>query len=265
MPTPTETFDPRRFQTTVPFYSRYRLGYPALLIRRVIERVGLKPGDPVMDLGCGPGLLTIPFAQEGMKVTGVDPEPGMLDAAADAARKAGVTMTLKQGSSFDLPTGGPFKLVTMGRSFHWMDREPTLAALDKVVTPDGAVALLHDLRNHTIENRWREKLNDLADRYGRTESCHVRARQSADHRSHESVLMSSVFNRVERVSVFVRRELSADDVVGLAFSMSTSSPQKLGDKKDQFESELRAMLAEQSPDDRFVELAEMTAVIARRP
>jgi hypothetical protein len=77
--------------------------------------------------------------------------------------------------------------------------------------------------------------------------------------------MSSVFNRVERVSVFVRRELSADDVVGLAFSMSTSSPQKLGDKQDQFESELRAMLAEQSPDDRFVELAEMTAVIARRP
>jgi hypothetical protein len=63
----------------------------------------------------------------------------------------------------------------------------------------------------------------------------------------------------------VRRELSADDVVGLAFSMSTSSPQKLGNKKDQFESELRAMLAEQSPDDRFVELAEMTAVIARRP
>ena len=60
---PAENYDPRRFQTTVPYYARYRLGYPELLIRRVIERAGLKPRDAVMDLGCGPGLLAIPFAK----------------------------------------------------------------------------------------------------------------------------------------------------------------------------------------------------------
>ena len=49
---------------------------------------GLEPGDAVMDLGCGPGLLAIPFAQAGMKVTAVDPEPEMLEAAG-AARAAG--------------------------------------------------------------------------------------------------------------------------------------------------------------------------------
>lgn len=266
MSTPAETFDPRRFQTTVPYYTRYRLGYPPLLIRRVIERVGLTPGDPVMDLGCGPGLLTVQFAKEGMSVAGVDPEPKMLEDAAKAAEDAGVNVTLRQGSSFDLPTGiGPFKLVTMGRSFHWMDREPTLAVLDKIVTRDGAVVVLHDLQNRTVENKWHNVLHDLADKYGRADSCHVRARRSPDHRSHESVLMASVFSHVERASVFVRRELNADDIVGLAFSTSTSSPQKLGDKKDQFEAELRAALTELSPDDSFTEIAEMSAVIATRP
>ena len=140
MSDPAQNYDPRRFQTTVPYYTRYRLGYPDLLIQRVIAQVGLARGDAVMDLGCGPGLVAIPFARAGMAVMGVDPEPAMLEAAKAAAAEAGVALDLRQGSSFDLPRGiGPFKLVTMGRSFLWMDREATLKALDGLVTPDGAV------------------------------------------------------------------------------------------------------------------------------
>jgi hypothetical protein len=30
-------FEPRRFRTTVPYYARYRLGYPAELIGQVTE------------------------------------------------------------------------------------------------------------------------------------------------------------------------------------------------------------------------------------
>lgn len=260
-----KSYDPRRFQTTVPYYERYRLGYPGLLIRRVIERVGLKSGDAVMDLGCGPGLVAIPFAKAGMAVTGVDPEPAMLEAARDAADAAGVVLDLRQGSSFELPAGiGPFKLVTMGRSFHWMDREATLALLDGLVAPGGGVAILHDHHPKTVENRWRSMFHDLADAYGRKDSCHVRARESEDHRSHESVLMRSAFAHVERVSVFLNLTRTADDIVGLAFSLSTTAPQKLGERKEQFERDLRARLAEISPDGRFEEIAEMTAVIATR-
>jgi len=265
MSNPAQTYDPRRFQTTVPYYTRYRLGYPDLLICRVITHMKLKPGDAVMDLGCGPGLLAVPFAKTGMAVTGVDPEPGMLAAAGEAARDGGVTLDLRQGSSFDMPAGiGPFKLVTMGRSFHWMDREATLEILDRMVTPDGGVAILHDHHTKTVENRWRRAFHELADEYGRKDSCHVRARESEDHRSHESVLMHSAFPHVERVSVFLKVMRTADDIVGLAFSLSTTAPQKLGDRKDQFERELRAKLAELSPDGRFEEIAEMTAVIATR-
>jgi len=265
MSDPAQTFDPRRFQTTVPYYSRYRLGYPDLLIRRVIGRVGLKAGDAVMDLGCGPGLVAIPFAQAGMAVTGVDPEPAMLAAAKAAAAEAGVTLDLRQGSSFDLPKSiGPFKLVTMGRSFHWMDREATLAVLDPLVTADGAVVLMHDIHTKTAENRWRRMLHELGNDYGRDESFHVEARQNPAFRAHESVLMNSAFPHVESVGVFVHRDLTADDIVGLAFSLSTSSPQKLGDRIGEFETRLRAKLAELSPEGRFEEIAGMTAVIATR-
>lgn len=261
-----DNYDPRRFQTTVPFYARYRLGYPDLLIRRVIERVGLKAGDAVMDLGCGPGLLAIPFAKAGMAVTGVDPEPEMLVAAKEASHAAGVRVALEQGSSFDMPPGiGLFKLVAMGRSFHWMDREATLQILDGMIVPGGAVALLHDVHTKTVENRWRRMLQDIGNEFGRERAFHVEARENPDFQSHESVLMNSVFAHLERVSVFIRVERTPDDIVGLAYSLSTSAPQKLGERRAEFEARLREELAKLSPEGHFSEIAEMTALIATRP
>jgi SAM-dependent methyltransferase len=265
MAEPPKTYDPHRFRTTVPYYTRYRLGYPPALIERVIGIVGLRPGDAVMDLGCGPGLLAILFAQAGMKVTAIDPEHEMLEAARDAAREAGVSLDLRLGSSFDWPAGiGPFRLVTMGRSFHWMDREATLTVLDSLVTADGAVALFHDEHPQTAENAWRRIMHDVADRYGRQDSHHVQVRGQSGYRKHESVLLNSPFNRLEHAGIFIKREMTADDIVGLAFSLSTTAPQKLGERAAAFEKDLRAALAEVSPSGHFTEIAEMLALVARR-
>jgi SAM-dependent methyltransferase len=260
-----KSYDPSRFKTNVPFYARYRLGYPERLIAWVVAHTDTKRGDAVMDIGCGPGLLAIPFARQGLAVTGIDPEPAMLEAGREAAREAGAPVTFRQGSSYDLPADiGPFKLVTMGRAFHWMDGPATLAALDACVVPGGAVVLMHDLHTKTAENRWRQVLHDVGNEFGRDAEHHIEARSRADFVAHESVLMNSPFGHLERISVFVTRAMRADDIVGLAFSLSTSSPQKLGPRKDEFEARLRSRLAELSPDGRFTELAEMTALIATR-
>jgi len=260
-----QSYDPHRFRTAVPYYARYRLGYPESLIAKVIELVGLKHGDAVLDLGCGPGTLAIPFAKAGMRVTGVDPEPEMLAACGAGTKAAGVAVALKRGSSFDMPAGiGPFRLVTMGRAFHWMDREAALQLLDRLVSRDGAVAHFDDEHPRTVENRWRHLLRDLGDKYGRAQAPHIVERESADYRTHESYFLNSPFCRIERYGVIVRRAITAEDIVGLAFSLSYTAPQKLGDRKDEFERELRAGLAEISPDGCFTEIAEMAALIGHR-
>jgi len=263
---PSADFNPRRFRTTVPYYARYRLAYPELLIRRVIERVGLARGDSVMDLGCGPGLLAIPFARAGMKAAAVDPEPEMLEQAREAAKEAGVAIDLRQGSSFELPQGiGPFRLVAMGRAFHWMDREVTLKTLDGIVTEDGALAFFDDDHPDTRENAWRRALRDVGNRYGREDTAHLRGKKRADYRGRESLLFDSAFSCIEACTVYVKREIVTDEIVGLAFSLSTSSPEALGERLPEFERELRAALGEISPDGRFTEIAEVEVQIARRP
>lgn len=263
--TPASAFNPRRFRSTVPFYARYRLAYPDSLAERVAGLVGLKYGDAVLDLGSGPGLLAVPFAKLGMTVTAVDPEPDMVAACADAAREAGVAVTVVQGSSFALPAGiGPFKLVTMGRSFHWMDREATLAVLDQLVTGDGALALFDDDHPATVENAWRRALRDVGIQYGRNTSPNVMLRMAPDYRSDHALLMDSAFPRIAGVSEYVRRPITADEVVGLGFSLSTTSPERLGDRAPAFEADLRVALAALSPEGRFTEIAELTALVARR-
>ena len=264
--TDIRAYEPRRFKSTVPFYERYRLGYPDRLIQRVIEFTHLAPGDSVLDLGTGPGLLAVRFAAAGMNVSAADPEPDMLAAAAEAARSAGVTLQLWQGGSDDLTSDmGPYRLVTMGRAFHWMDREATLRMLERIVTRGGAIALFHDDHPQTAENRWTKVMHEVGDRYGRSAEPHIAERRTAQYRSHASMLLASTFSVLDGLSITIEKPISLDEIVGRAFSMSTCARDKLGARAAAFEEELRDALVALSPGGQFTEIVEFKALVAMRP
>ena len=258
-------YEPRRFQSAVPFYERYRLAYPERLIARLAVLLGLEPGDAVLDLGCGPGSLALPLARMGLAVTAADPEPEMLAAAETAAGTAGLRLNFWRGGSYDLePAMGPYRLVTIGRAFHWMDRLATLAMLDRVIVPGGAVALFHDAHPVLPENEWFKILCKVGDRYGRAAQPHMAERKALGHRRYEPFLFQSAFTRLDGLSVTVRKPISEDEIVGRAFSQSTTSPEKLGARADAFETELRERLRALSAEGQFIEVAEMVALVARR-
>jgi ubiquinone/menaquinone biosynthesis C-methylase UbiE len=258
--------EPGRFASTVAYYERYRLGYPDRLLARVAHLSGLKPGDPILDLGAGTGMLAVGFARAGMAVTAMDPEADMLAVCAQAAQAAGVSVTLRQGSSHDLsPDMGPFKLVTMGRSFHWMDRAATLGMLERIVTPDGGVALFHDAHPPVAENAWFKRMREVQDKFGRDQEAHIKERRGSSHSRYEPFLLASQFTQLDGLSVTIRQTITADDLVGRAFSMSTCSRAKLGTRAEEFADALRAALRELSPDGTFAEVAELVALLARRP
>jgi ubiquinone/menaquinone biosynthesis C-methylase UbiE len=262
---PVRVYEPRRFKSAVPFYERYRLSYPERLIRRVIALACLEPGDAILDLGSGPGLLAVPFAQAGMTVTAADPEPSMLAAADARARAAGVPLALWEGGSYELtPAMGPYRLITIGRAFHWMDRAATLAMLDRIVTPDGGVAFFHDAHPDVAENRWFKTLREVTDRHGK-DAGHIAERKAGGHRRYEPFLFASAFTVLDGLSVTVRREISLDDIVGRAYSLSTCAPERLGERRADFEQDLRSSLSPLAEHGKFTEVAEMVALLARRP
>src|SRR5262249_48308695 len=62
--------------------------------RVIVRRAGLRPGFTVLDVGCGPGRVTIPAAErvgpQG-EVVAVDIQPGMLRRVQEKARAANLT------------------------------------------------------------------------------------------------------------------------------------------------------------------------------
>ena len=88
-------FEARRFRSTAAYYTRYRVPYPDELIARVAEHAGLQAGQRLLDLGCGPGQLGIAFARmTGAQVTGIEPEPDMLETARADADNADIPLAV---------------------------------------------------------------------------------------------------------------------------------------------------------------------------
>jgi len=80
--------------------SRYDRGIRWLIggrLESVYDRLTayVKPGDSVLDLGCGTGALSLRAAKRGARVKAIDINPGMLDRARSKAKEANLSQRVE--------------------------------------------------------------------------------------------------------------------------------------------------------------------------
>jgi SAM-dependent methyltransferase len=262
MDTSTVLF-PGRFRRLADVYARGRPPYPSLLAQRVAAFLGLDGSQDVLDLGTGPGFLAIDYYPFARRVVGVDPEPEMLRVAAEMAHRNGADIEFIQGSSATIgPELGRFRAVTIGRAFHWMDRRTTLAALDAIIEPGGAVVLFSESFPAVPANDWYPKFRTILDAYAMDDP----AREILTHgKDHETVLLTSAFSHLERMSVLERRATPLESLVDRALSFARAWDGRPGARSDQLVQVIRSALTPFVVDDAVNEVIEGTALIARRP
>lgn len=110
--------------------------YPVWLIRRYLGReIGT-----VADLGCGTGLSARCWLGCARQVIGVEPNPDML---AQARRRPAPNLSFRQGyaQATGLPAGSVDAAVC-AQSFHWMEPEPTLREICRILCPGGVFAAI---------------------------------------------------------------------------------------------------------------------------
>src|SRR5262245_48834082 len=66
-----------RFDGLANVYDRYRPNYPAPAIAHIWHRCQLQPGMLLVDVGCGTGISSRPFAAGGIRVIGIEPNVDM--------------------------------------------------------------------------------------------------------------------------------------------------------------------------------------------
>lgn len=69
----------------------------------LVERVGVQPGETLLDVATGSGNVAIAAAMVGASVTGLDLTPRLLEAARERASRAGVDVRWTEGDAEELP------------------------------------------------------------------------------------------------------------------------------------------------------------------
>lgn len=243
--------DPDIYKGTAWYYSRFRPPYPKTLVTVLRDTFGLDGRGRLLDLGCGPGPVAIPIAHLFDEVVAMDPEPEMLIEGRAQAEHAGVSnIEFRHGSSEDLsPALGRFRLVTMGNSFHWMERQRTLDALYDLVTDGGGIAVVGQGAPLTAPppTPWRTAINDVVRKYvgDRRLPWDQIPYQTED--LHETYINRSRFTDLTCYEEPFEVTWTIESMLGNLYSMSFCSRRLLGDRVDAFERDLRAAILAVEP------------------
>jgi len=125
-------------------YAAYRAGYPEAFYE-VLVALGIgKPGQRILDLGTGTGVLARAFARRGAFVTGIDIAANQIAAASALAAQEGLDIAFHvcAAESIDFPEGS-FEVIAAGQSWLYFDAAVMVPKVLRILTVDGCLALTH--------------------------------------------------------------------------------------------------------------------------
>lgn len=272
-------WDESLFGGSAPFYERGRIPYPPGLHDAFADVADLDGRPRLLDVGCGTGRVALALADLFDEVVGVDPDAAMLAEAERLAVERAVTNVtwVRRRAEELFPDVGSFRYATFAASFHWMDREVVAARTFAVLEPGGAFVHVGGAEVRTPPPTVPPPhpappagpVARLAQRYlGPARRAGQGVLRHGTPGDEWAVLQHAGFEPPEATIVPGRHVLvrTIDDIVASVFSMSATAPHLFGDRVEEFERELRDLLAEAADAGRFcVQVPDLALVVYRRP
>jgi ubiquinone/menaquinone biosynthesis C-methylase UbiE len=196
------------------------------------------------------------------EVVALDPDPGMLAEARRTALAAGVSnIEWREAGSREVGlVPGPIKLVLMGQSFHWMDRDQVLRDLYGLVEDGGGIAMIAPGERRPQES-WEAEAARVVRRYMGEQPWHPHRNREPRH---EPALQRSRFAITEYVEFpsVLTRDIAS--IIGCLYSNSSSTRRLLDGREAAFEADIREAMLRLNPSGVFHETVETGVLIASR-
>ena len=137
------------FDEAASLYDEVRPGYPEDLFDDVVSLAGIQPAGRILEIGCGTGQATVPFARRGYRILCVELGENM---AAIARRNLeGYPQTDVRTGAFEdmLLQEGAFDLAISATAFHWLDPEIAYPKVATALRDGGSLALFWNVHVHS--------------------------------------------------------------------------------------------------------------------
>jgi SAM-dependent methyltransferase len=144
---PKDTWSERRtaFGAQAAAYAIGRPGYPEAALSWIVPSGARR----VLDLAAGTGVLTRQLLPMGLDVVAIEPAAEMRAHVPSAAE-------VLEGSAESIPLDDEsVDAVVVGTAFHWFDGPTAMAEIRRVLRPGGAVGLLWNMLDDSVDWVWR--------------------------------------------------------------------------------------------------------------
>ena len=146
----------RGFSAAADAYERSRPDYPQAAIEQLADRLELRPGRTVLDVGAGTGKLTRLLLPTGARTLALEPVAEMRAKLVATAPGAEVLDGLAE--AVPLPDGS-IDAAVCAQAFHWFDAPRALEELHRVLRPGAWLILIWNVRDEAIP--WVKAMGDL--------------------------------------------------------------------------------------------------------
>jgi hypothetical protein len=252
--------------------------YPPVIAEALRTELGLDGTGRLLDVGCGPGSLTVLLAPLFESAVGIDADGDMVAEAARNATVHGVAnVDWRHLRAEDISRAelGAFRTVTFAQSFHWMDQPLVARRVRDMLTPDGAWVHVFATTHRGVDGDdplpyprppW-ARIDKLVAAYlGDLRRAGQGVLPNGPRSGEEDVMRAAGYGGRTQIDVSAGdvAERTTDEIVAAVFSLSNSAPHLFGARLAAFEADLCDVLRDVSPDGRFAERRRDIALIIWR-
>ena len=130
------------FEEVPELYDRVRPTYPPELFDELVALAGLRSGARLVEIGPGPGKATVPLAERGFEIVGIELGRRLAGLARrNLARFPDVEIVNAQFESWE-PAAADFDAVVSFTAFHWIAPEVRYEKTARLLREGGALAIV---------------------------------------------------------------------------------------------------------------------------